>query len=120
MENRTSGDVLGHAADVWGQRAMSSCPAATAMILPIANDLVLRIKAWVSLLIPSRHSLGETRIPRARVGLRELDGSGPQGRREWAFAPQPARVESKFIDDHVAGADRPGGVADRRDCELQR
>ena len=36
------GDVLGHAADVWGQRAMSSCPAATAMILPIANDLVLR------------------------------------------------------------------------------
>jgi hypothetical protein len=36
--------------------------------------------------------------------------------------------ESKFIDDHVAGviddhvagADRPGGVANRRDCELQR
>jgi hypothetical protein len=29
--------------------------------------------------------------------------------------PKPARVESKFIDDHVAGADKPGGVAARRD-----
>jgi hypothetical protein len=26
----------------------------------------------------------------------------------------------EFIDDHVDGADEPGGVADRRDCEQQR
>ena len=51
-----------------------------------------------------------------------------KAQRECGFTPQPARVESKFIDDHVAGfiddhvagADKPGGVADRRDCELQR
>jgi excisionase family DNA binding protein len=34
---------------------------------------------------------------------------------ECGFTPQPTRVESKFIDDHVAGADKQGGVADRRD-----
>jgi hypothetical protein len=54
-DNRTSGDVPGHAADVWGSKSHEflSCPAATAMILPITDDLVPPIKAWVSLLIPS-------------------------------------------------------------------
>jgi hypothetical protein len=44
------------------------------------------------------------------------------------YPSQPARVKSRFIanhvvefiDDHVDGADKPGGVADRRDCEQQR
>ena len=36
---------------------MSSCPAATAMILLLM--ILCSAKAWVSLLIPSRHSLGE-------------------------------------------------------------
>jgi hypothetical protein len=30
---------------------------------------------------------------------------------ESGFTPQPARVESKLIDDHVASADKPGGAA---------
>ena len=80
MENRTSADVLGPA-DVWAQRAMSSCPAATAMILlPMS---LCSAKVWVSLLVPSRHSLGEARIPRARSGcessmdqLRKAGGMG--------------------------------------------
>jgi hypothetical protein len=54
-ENWTSGDVLGHAADVWGSKSHEflSCPAGTAMILPMTDDLVPPIKAWVSLLSPS-------------------------------------------------------------------
>ena len=32
-----------------------------------------------------------------------------------ASTPQPARVVSRFIDDHVAGADKQGRVAARRD-----
>jgi hypothetical protein len=45
--NGTSADSLGHAADVWGSKSHEflSSPAATAMILPIADDLVLRITA---------------------------------------------------------------------------
>ena len=42
------GGLVGHAADVWGQRAMSSCPAATAMILP-SLMILCSAKAWVSL-----------------------------------------------------------------------
>jgi hypothetical protein len=109
-DNWTSGDVPGHAADVWASKSHEFlfCSAATAMILPITDDLVLRINAWgvtvdsflafgsmpfaENAVHRSRRtsSLGETRIPRARVGLRELDGSGPQGQRECGFAPQPA------------------------------
>jgi hypothetical protein len=46
-ENRTSVDVLGHAADVWGSKSHEflSRPAAAVMILPITADLVSRVKA---------------------------------------------------------------------------
>jgi hypothetical protein len=41
-----------------------------------------------------------------------------------SFAMRPLstarRGESKFLDDHVTGADKPGGVVDRRDCELRQ
>jgi hypothetical protein len=87
-------DVLGHAADVWRSKSHEflSCSAATAMILPIADDLVLRIKAWgmtvdsclASAVSPSQRTpytvldvprvSARRRFPRARVGLRELDG----------------------------------------------
>jgi hypothetical protein len=104
--------------------------------LAITDDLVLRIKAWVSPLIlldirqyPFRRECHtpfsiylESRRdqdPRARIRLQELNGSGPQGR-ECGFDPQPARVRASFIDDHVvgfiddhvAGASKPR-VADR-------
>jgi hypothetical protein len=45
-ESLTSVDVLGHAADVWGSRAMSSCLARHHRDdLAIADDLVLPMNA---------------------------------------------------------------------------
>jgi hypothetical protein len=45
-ENWTSRDVFGHAADVWGSRAMSSCLARRHRDdLAIADDLVLPMNA---------------------------------------------------------------------------
>jgi hypothetical protein len=45
-KNRTPVDVLGHAADVWGSRAMSSCLARHHRDdLAIADDLVLPMNA---------------------------------------------------------------------------
>jgi hypothetical protein len=79
--NRTSTDSLGHAADVWGSRAMSSRLVRRHRDdLAIADDLVLPMRPEVSLLIPPCHrhyplrrerrtpfstysSLGETSIP---------------------------------------------------------
>jgi hypothetical protein len=74
MENRTSGDVLGPA-DVWGQRAMSSCPAATAMILLLmilcsAKGLGVTVDSF-----SAQSRRGEN--PSRTVGLRALDGSAP-------------------------------------------
>jgi hypothetical protein len=84
-----------------------------------ANDLVFRKGLGVTVDSFSAQSRrGED--PSPTVALRELDGSAPQGWQEWAFARSPARAKNKFVDDHVGGADKPGGVADRRDCELQR
>ena len=72
------------------------------MILPIANDLVLRKGLGVTVDSFLAQSRRDEKDPRARVGLRELDGSAPQGRRECVRST--ARTgESKFIDDHVAG-----------------
>src|SRR4029453_17066062 len=108
-------------------------------------DLVLRIKAWVSLLIHSWHrqcafrrecrtpfsayleSRRDEDPPAHGLGC-ELDESGPQGQRQWGVHSTAGRGGSKFIDDnvagfiddHVAGADKPGGVADRRDCARKR
>jgi hypothetical protein len=50
-ENRTSVDVLGHAADVWGSKSHEflSRPAAAVMILPITADLVVARQGGKSL-----------------------------------------------------------------------
>ena len=130
MENRTSGEVLGHAADVWGQRAMSSCPAATAMILPIANDLGLRkglgvtvdsfLSSAPSLRRERRTQFRHTRVSArrgspARVGAASTRWIRSAGSARMRLHSTARQGESKFIYDHVAGADKHGGVADRRD-----
>ena len=63
-ENWTSGDLLGHAADVWGSKSHEflSCPAATTMILPITDDLV--------------RCRDRTRSPQARRRIVETPGPG--------------------------------------------
>jgi hypothetical protein len=85
-----------------------------------------------SLLIPSCHrqhplrrerrtpfstysSLGRDEDPSARVGAARTRRIRSARSGECGVTPQPARVESRFIDDHVAGADKQGGVGDRRD-----
>src|SRR5215218_7975816 len=58
-------------------------------------------------------SLGGTRILPG-LGLRGLNGSGRQVGGNVASL-HTARVEGKFIDNQLAGADKQGGVAARRD-----
>jgi hypothetical protein len=114
------------------------------MILSIADDLVLRIKAWgvtVDFIfgigsMPSQRMLYTVLdVLESRRDEDPPDGSGCENSRDQvrkasgnAGHSAARRRESKFIDDHVAGfiddhvagADKPGGVADRRDCELQQ
>ena len=72
-ENWTCGDILGHAADVWGSMSHEFLysPAATVMILPMTDDLAPRVKARKSGLMPTDG--GQTTAvrpvcPKERVG----------------------------------------------------
>jgi hypothetical protein len=81
-------------------------PAAAAMILP----------PLMILCCPEGLRCHESRRaedPSARGwGLRDPGSIRSVGSR---FTPKPARTENKLIDDHVAGADKQGRVAARRD-----
>jgi hypothetical protein len=107
-----------------------SCPAATAMILPWLMISCSHECLWCRCqsFLPSAASLrSEHRSPFLDVlesrrdedpsvgwGLRGLNGSGRQVGGNVASL-HTARVEGKFIDNQLAGADKQGGVAARRD-----
>src|SRR5215207_7170686 len=64
--------------------------------------------------VPRRTRVSAGRGSLRRLGLRGLNGSGRQVGGNVASL-HTARVEGKFIDNQLAGADKQGGVAARRD-----
>ena len=116
--NWTYGDILGHAADVWGSKSREflSSPAATAMILPLLMILYCASRPGVPLLIPSWQYAfrREWRTPCLDVPRGTADEDPPRtgrgcensnvrkaGGNAGSLDSPPG--ESKFIDDHVAG-----------------